>query len=97
MNAALSSVLALIQMVLPLLGQSQAGLVGTIIKALTTWLPMIVTEIETAYEPVKAIIAALHSTEVTAEQKADLHALDNKMDAAFEASVAGLDPDADDA
>lgn len=96
MSAALAAVLALIQQVLPLLGSTSGGLVGTIIKALTTWLPLIQMEITTVYEPVKQIIAALHGSEITAEQKAELHTLDAKMDAAFEEAVAGLDPDVGD-
>lgn len=97
MNAIVSAAIALIQNVLPLLGSGTLvpGLAGTIIKTLTTFLPLLVTEIETVYEPVKAIITALHgSGEVTDEQKATLRELDVKTDAAFEAAVVGLDPDA---
>lgn len=93
MSAALQAVLALIQQILPLLG-GPIPLVGVIIKALTTWLPLIQMEIEFVREPVKQIIAALHNSEITEAQKAELHAIDAKVDAAFEDAVAGLDPDA---
>lgn len=95
MTAALQAVLALIQQILPLLG-GPIPLVGVILKALTTWLPLIQMEIATVYEPVKQIIAALHNSEITQAQKIELKALDAKLDAAFEEAVAGLDPDAGD-
>lgn len=95
MNALLKGGLDLIQMVLPLASKIP-GSTGTIAKTLTTWTPLILGEIDTVYEPVKAIVDSLSgSGEVTAEDKASLKALSAKMDAAFEAAVAGLDPDAD--
>lgn len=94
MTVALQAILALIQQILPLVGTT-SGLVGTIVNVLTKWLPLIVTEISTLYEPVKAIIESLNgSGVVTPEEKTALKTLDAKMDAAFEASIEGLDPDA---
>lgn len=95
MTAAFTAVIALIEQLLPLVtAGGNAGLIGTIINVLTKWLPLIVTEVETLYEPVKNIIAALSSsTAVTPEQVATLKQLDSKMDAAFEAAAVGLDPD----
>lgn len=93
MSAALQAVLALIQQVLPLLGQS-TGLAGVIIQALTKWLPLIVMEVEAVREPIKNIIEVLNSSdEVTPAQFVKLKELDAAVDAAFESAVAGLDPD----
>lgn len=97
MNAALTAILALIQQVLPLISTAAnpAGVVASIITALTKWLPIIVAETETLYTPVKNIITALKTSgQVTQEQIDALNQLDAKMDTAFEAAVAGLDPDA---
>lgn len=97
MNAAVSAVLALIQQILPLLtaGGASTGVAGSIISVLTTWLPLIATEVTALYEPVKNIITALQSSgALTDQQKTDLTALDAKVDQAFDAASAGLDPDA---
>lgn len=97
MNAALTAILNLVQQVLPLIQAGNAnatGLVAAIINALQTWIPMIVTEIGTLYQPVKNIIEALKQNGVvTADQIAALQALDAKMDAAFEAAAGDVDPD----
>lgn len=97
MNLALTSIIALIQQVLPLIsgGSAATGLVGSIISVLQTWLPLIATEITTLYTPVKNIIVALQTSgPLTDQQKGDLSALDAKVDQAFDAASAGLDPDA---
>jgi len=98
MNAAVTAVLTLIQQVLPLItasGAASTGIVASIVNALSTWLPLIVTEVDTLYEPVKNIIEALKQTgAVTPDQLTTLTALDSKMDAAFEAAAAAVDPDA---
>lgn len=98
MNAALLAVLAFIEQILPKLVTTDAPLITSIINILVNWLPIIVSEAETLYQPVKNIITALmtHGA-VTADQKAALQALDAKMDAAFEAAAEGIDPDAGDA
>lgn len=96
MSAALQAVLALIQQVLPLLGQS-TGLAGIIIQALVKWMPFIVMEVEAVRDPVKQIIEVLTgSGEVTQAQIIKLKELDAKLDAAFDAAIEGLDPDAGD-
>lgn len=100
MNAAVTAVLALIQQILPLItaGSASSGLVGSIVNVLTTWLPLIATEVTALYEPVKNIITALQSSgALTDQQRADLKALDAKVDQAFDAASAGLDPDAPEA
>jgi len=96
MTAAVTAVLALIQQLLPLIvSGGNASIIASIIDVLTKWLPIIVVEVQTLYQPVKNIIAALQSASgVTADQVAALNALDAAADAAFEAATLGLDPDA---
>lgn len=97
MTAALAAILALIQQVLPLIGgASSATLVASIIKALQTWLPIIVVEVQTLYPIVKNIITTLQSKsdDLTPEQITTLQQIDAQTDAAFEAATVGLDPDA---
>lgn len=98
MTQALSAILALIQGVLPLINSgANTSLIVTIINALQKWLPLLVMEAETLYQPVKDIITALRNHDaVTEEQQASLHQLDAAMDAAFESAVDGIDPDAGD-
>jgi hypothetical protein len=95
MTAALTAVLALIEQILPLLGSSQANLIASIIDALTKWLPLIIQEIASLYQPVKNIIAALSADpSTTADQLATLQQLDAQVDTAFEAIATQVDPDA---
>lgn len=95
MIAGLTTIFGLIQQVLPLIsGSTNLGLVGPIIKTLEEWMPIVVNEVDTLYDPVKAIITGLKSKNVTAEQIEALRALDEKADAAFEAAAQGMDPDA---
>lgn len=98
MSAALAAILALIQQVLPLIsGATNAGsLIASIIKALETWLPIIISEIKDLYPIVKNIIEALKSKDIvlTDDQKSVLQKLDLQTDLAFEAATQGLDPDA---
>ena len=97
MNAAITAILALLQQLLPLItaGSASSGIVATVVNVLTTWLPLITTEITALYEPVKNIITVLQSSGALTEQQiADLRVLDAKVDADFEAASAGQDPDA---
>lgn len=98
MTSALTAILTLIQQILPLLtagGGGTVGIIAAIIDVLTKWLPLIVMEVNTLYQPVKNIIAALSATTgVTPDQVSALQALDTACDAAFEAATVGLDPDA---
>jgi predicted transglutaminase-like cysteine proteinase len=96
MNAALTAVLALIQQLLPLIssGSAATGVVASIVNVLKTWLPLIVTEVQALYEPVKNIITVLQqSGNLTDDQIADLKTVDAKVDAAYDAAVEGMDPD----
>jgi len=97
MNAALTSILALIQQVLPLIqsASNATGLVASIITALEQWLPIVIAEGEALYTPVKNIIEQLKSSGAPTQAQIDaLNQLDAKVDAAFEAATVGLDPDA---
>lgn len=98
MSAAFTSILALLQQLLPLItaGTSGAsGLVSTIVNVLETWLPLIENLTEALYTPIKNIIAELQSGgALTADQITQLEALDAQVDAAFAAASAGQDPDA---
>ncbi len=93
MTLAIQGLLTLIEQLLPLLGLgSNAALIGTIIETLSGFLPFIVNEISSLYEPVKNIIAALSSNPATtAEQLIQLQALDKSTDDAFEAIAAETD------
>jgi hypothetical protein len=64
-------------------------LVTNIIDVLSKMLPFILAEVEALYAPVKNIIAALSANPATtADQLAQLQALDAQVDAAFEAAAA---------
>jgi hypothetical protein len=95
MTAAIISILSLIEQLLPaILSASNASLVTGIITTLTNLLPFIVQEIETLAPAVKNIIAAMSANPATtAAQLASLQALDQQVDAAFEAVAAQTDAD----
>lgn len=99
MTAALVAILAMMQQAIPLAtaASSGAGLIASIIKALTAWLPIIMSEIKSLYPIVKNIITELQSkTDIlTDDQKTTLQTIDAQTDAAFELATQGLDPDAD--
>jgi hypothetical protein len=93
MTLALTTLLSLISNLLPLLTSSaNANLIGSIISTLEQFLPFIVDEISSLYQPVKNIIAALSANPATtAAQLATLQALDTQADAAFDAAAASTD------
>jgi hypothetical protein len=93
MTLALTTLLSLISNLLPLLTSSaNANLIGSIISTLEQFLPFIVDEISSLYQPVKNIIAALSANPATtAAQLATLQALDAQADAAFDAAAASTD------
>ena len=95
MTLAITTLLSLIGNLVPLLTSSaNASLVASIIATLERFLPFIVDEIASLYQPVKNIIAALSATPATdAAQLAQLQALDQQVDAAFEAVAAQTDAD----
>jgi hypothetical protein len=93
MTLALTTLLSLISNLLPLLTSSaNANLIGSIISTLEQFLPFIVDEISSLYQPVKNIITALSANPATtAAQLATLQALDTQADAAFDAAAASTD------
>lgn len=93
MTLAIQGLLALIEQLLPLLtSAANATLVDGIISTLSGFLPFILTEISSLYQPVKNIIAALSATPATnAAQAAQLATLNSQVDAAFEAAAADTD------
>lgn len=97
MSTMILAVLQLIEQILPLLtGNSNASnAIDSIIAVLQKWMPFIIAEVSTLYQPVKNIIAALSANPATiAAQAATLAQLDATMDTAFEAAAAAVDPDA---
>lgn len=93
MTIAIHALLSLIQQLLPLLGVGgNAVLIDGIITAIEQFLPFIVQEISSLYEPVKNILAALSATPAAnAAQLEKLQVLDKATDAAFEAAAADTD------
>ena len=87
MTAALTTLLALLGQLIPAIS-GDASLIATIINALVQILPVIVKEIQDVAPFVKNIIAALkNDPNTTADQLAQLQALDAQVDQAFEAAA----------
>jgi hypothetical protein len=95
MTIAITALLSLIEQLLPLLGTgANVVLVDSILNALTQFLPFIVNEVASLYQPVKNIIAALSaSPAANADQLATLQVLDKQVDAAFDAIASQTDSD----
>lgn len=93
MSALVSAVLALMQEILPLLGAgSTATQIGSVIATLTNLLPLVINEIDTVGPAIKNIISALQANPATtADQLAQLQALDKQCDDAFDAAAADTD------
>lgn len=93
MTAAVQAMLGLIGQLLPLITTgANATLVGGIISTLVGFIPFIVDEVESLYQPVKNIIAALSANPATtAAQLTQLQTLDKQVDDAFEAAAADTD------
>lgn len=90
-------VIALIEQFLPLLGTSAAttSLVDTVIAALTKLLPLITEFVPVVYQSIKNIIIEFKADPATtAAQWAVLDAIDTQLDAANDAAIAAVDPDA---
>lgn len=84
MNTAIvTAVLGLIQQLLPKLFGDTA-LIQTIIATLQQLVPLIIKEVQDLTPVVKNIIDALTAEEVTPQQLADLKAMSDQIDAAFE-------------
>ncbi len=96
-SAAVMAVLTLIEQILPLLGVGgqAASLLGTIITTLIKFMPLIENEVETVYQSVKNIIAALSANPAaTADQVKTLQDLDAQVDKAWDELEPEFDPDA---
>ena len=93
MNILISSVLAMIESLLPAItSTANTSTITLIINALTNMLPFIIEEVQSLVTPVKNIIAALSATPATtATQLVTLQSLDAQVDAAFEAAAADTD------
>jgi hypothetical protein len=92
MTLAIQALLSLLQQLMPLLAGHNAVLIGGIISTLEQFLPFVIQEVSSLYEPVKNIIAALSANPATtAEQLAKLQVLDKATDDAFEAIAAETD------
>ena len=85
MSAAILALLGVLSQIAPVLGSSA---ITSVINALVQIVPALITTVEDVVPMVKNIIAALQSnTAVTADQLAQLQALDAQVDAAFEAAA----------
>ena len=92
-----TAIIALIQQFLPLLGTSAAttSLIESIINALVKILPLVVEFVPVVYQSVKNIITELKADPATTSaQWAVLDAIDTQLDAANDAAIAAVDPDA---
>jgi len=97
MMPVITTILSLIEQFLPLLGTSAAtsNLIGTIIQTLENVIPLVVDFAPTVYTSIKNIIIALKADPTTTQVQWDaLDALDAKLDAANDAAIAAVDPDA---
>lgn len=93
-TTAVTGVLSLITTILPLVGVKNTEAIGGIVKTLDDIAPLVVSQIGTTYVGVKNIVASLGDhPATTAEQMATLHAFDKKIDDAWDAIEAQLDPD----
>jgi hypothetical protein len=93
MTAALTSILALIEQFLPLLGAAATptSTIGVIITTLESLLPTIISVVPEVYTSVKNIITALTADpSTTPAQLSTLQALDAQVDAAFDAAATTL-------
>ena len=87
MTAAFTTVLALLGQLLPALS-GNSEMIANIINALIQIIPVIVKEVQDVAPMVKNIIAALkNDPATTADQLAQLDALDAQVDQAFEAAA----------
>jgi hypothetical protein len=93
MTALITTVLAMIGQLLPLITSSaNASTIASIISTLEGIIPYVVDEVESIAPAIKNIIAALSANPATtAGQLAALQTLDATVDAAFEAAAAATD------
>jgi phage-related protein len=90
-------VISLIEQLLPVLGTPAATvtLIETIIGALTKILPLLNEFVPVVYNSVKNIIIEVKADPATTTSQWDvLDAIDKQLDAANDAAIAAVDPDA---
>lgn len=95
--AALTSLLSVVETVLPSLSAaSSSTVIVSIVNALELWVPLVVQlfpSAENLFTSIRNIIAALSTNPATpAAQLATLQQLDAQVDTAFEAIAAQVDP-----
>lgn len=93
---AVGGVLSLINKVLPLIkkGGSGSTQIGSVVDTLTALAPLAVDQVSVVYTGIKNTIASVGShPATTADQRASLAAFDKRVDDAWEAIEAQLDPD----
>jgi hypothetical protein len=95
MSSVITAIITLIEQLLPAITSAgNATLIDSILQALVGMMPFIIQEVQSLAAPVKNIIAALSANPATtADQLAQLQALDTQVDAAFEAAAAQTDAD----
>ena len=96
-----TAVIAMIEKLLPLLGTSGAtiSMIESVIAALEQFMPLIIEFVPVVYSSVKNITIALRNilegnTEATKAQWDAIDAIDAQLDAANDAAIAAVDPDA---
>jgi len=97
--AAITTILTTIETVLPVVsGGAASTVITSLVGLLSRWVPIVISELPSAitlFSSIKGAIAALSSNPATPiEQLATLQQLDAKVDTAFEAAAAAVDPDA---
>ena len=88
MTAIAGIIISLLTQLLPLVGGMSSGAVGNIITLLEQIIPIAVKEAEDLVAPIQNIIAQLQgSGALSADQLAALGALNDKVDAEFDAAA----------
>lgn len=97
--AAISTILGVIETVLPVVsGGSASSVIINLVSLLEKWIPIVIAEMPSAtnlFNSIKGAIAALSSNADTpAAQLGTLQQLDAQVDTAFESAAGAVDPDA---
>jgi hypothetical protein len=97
--AAVSTILSVIETVLPVVsGGAASSVVVTLVTLLEKWIPIVIAEMPSAvnlFNSIKGAIAALSSNPDTpTAQLQTLQQLDAQVDTAFESAASAVDPDA---
>jgi hypothetical protein len=97
--AAISTILGVIETVLPVIsGGTASTVIVNLVALLEKWIPIVVAEMPSAtniFNSIKGAIAALSANPDTpAVQLQTLQQLDAQVDTAFESAAGAVDPDA---